>query len=313
MTMARPGFGAGADGFFDCMKTTNVILFQSRERLQQKARTYIEDPQRLLEERGQAVPLLLQALKLGDPDLKREIMLLLGGFAGPDVIWPLFRLLTDPNEDEEVRHDAAIQLSVTASFLSAPQDLIEQLLAALKSTDPVTRAGAAFALGWRGNAAAAIALIDCLYDPDPQVQQAAVNALSNLEDDRILGLLIDRLHHAALEQRRGILYNLWRFADQRPIVAEEYRRILACATDELRADALILLGMIGGIEHQRPAFRRLFKDPDARIRELAFKELAGLTPRELGEFKTDIEAGLADPEPRVKRAVLKAFRKMPPP
>ncbi|MFZ0244033.1 MAG: HEAT repeat domain-containing protein [Desulfobacterales bacterium] len=294
------------------MKTSNVILFQSRERLQQKARAYIEDPPRFLEERGQAVPLLLQALKLGDPDLKREIMLLLGGFAGPDVIWPLFRLLTDPNEDEEVRHDAAVQLSVTASFLNSPQELIDQLVAALKSTDPVTRAAAAFALGWRGNGAAAIALIDCLYDPDPQVQQAAVNALSNLEDDRVLGLLIDRLHHAALEQRRGILYNLWRFAGQRRVVAEEYRCVLACPTDELRTDALILLGMIGGIEHRGPAFRNLFKDPDARIRELAFKELAGLPPPELMAFKNDIQTGLADPEPRVKRAALKIFKKIPP-
>ncbi|MFZ0134457.1 MAG: HEAT repeat domain-containing protein [Desulfobacterales bacterium] len=295
------------------MKTNNVILFQSRERLQQKARAYIEDPQRLLEDRSQAVPLLLQALKLGEPDLKREIMMLLGGFAGPDVVWPLFRLLTDPKEDEDVRHDAAIQLSVTASFLRAPQELIEKLIAALKSTDPVTRAAAAFALGWRGNAAAAIVLIDCLYDPDPQVQQAAVNALSNLEDDRILGLLIDRLHHASLEQRRGILYNLWRFADQRRVVAEEYRRVLACATDELRSDALILLGMIGGLQHHEPAFRKLLTDPDARLRELAFKELAGLASQELAAFKWDIDAGLADPEPRVKRAALKAFRKMPSP
>ncbi len=114
------------------------------------------------------------------------------------------------------------------------------------------------------------------------------------------------------EQRRGILYNLWRFADQRRVVAEEYRRVLACATDELRADALILLGMIGGLQHHEPAFRGLLTDPDARIRELAFKELAGLAAQELAAFKCDIDAGLADPEPRVKRAALKAFRKMPP-
>lgn len=295
------------------MKKSNVILFQSRARLQKKAQIYVEDPERFLEEREQAVPLLLKALKHVDRSLKSQILLLLGGFAGEDVVWPLFHLLTDPGEDEEVRHDAAIQLSVTGSFLREPQALVDQLVAALKNTDPVVRAGAAFALGWRGNAPAAIPLIELLYDSDVQVQQAAVNALSNLQDDRILGLLLDRLNHASLEQRRSILYNLWRFSDQRETVAEVYRSILDRAEDELRVDALVLLGMIGGMKRHLPAYRKFLRDPDARIRELAYKELAGLTSQELVAFRSDIEAGLADPEAKVKRAALKAFKKVLPP
>jgi HEAT repeat protein len=293
------------------MKKNNVILFQSRERLRKKARIYVEDPTRFLEEREQAVPLLLKALKHVDRSLKSRILLLLGGFSGEDVIWPLFHLLTDPSEDEEVRHEAAIQLSVTSSFLREPQALIDQLVVALKNTDPILRAGAAFALGWRGNAAAAIPLIELLYDPDVQVQQAAVNALSNLQDDRILDLLLDRLNHASLEQRRSILYNLWRFSDRLETVTEVYLRILDHMEDELRVDALVLLGMIGGIKHHLPAYHKFLKDRNARIRELAYKELAGLTPQELVAFRSDIEAGLADPEAKVKRAALKAFQKMP--
>ena len=294
------------------MKTSNVILFQSRARLQKKAQVYVEDPKRFLEEREQAVPLLLKALKHADRSLKSRIVLLLGGFAGEDIVWPLYRLLTDPGEDEEVRHDAAIQLSVTGSFLKNPQDLIDQLVIALKNTDPIVRAGAAFALGWRGNAAAAIPLIELLYDPDVQVQQAAVNALSNLQDDRILDLLLDRLNHASLEQRRSILYNLWRFADRRETVTEVYLRILDHTEDELRVDALVLLGMIGGMKHHLSAYRKFLKDTNARIRELAYKELAGLTPQDLVAFRSDIEAGLADPEAKVKRAALKAYQKMLP-
>jgi len=294
------------------MKKNNVILFQSRARLQKKAQVYVEDPTRFLEEREQAVPLLLKALKHVDRGLKSRILLLLGGFAGEDVIWPLFRLLTDPSEDEEVRHEAAIQLSVTGSFLREPQALIDELVVALKNTDPLVRAGAAFALGWRGNAAAAIPLIELLYDPDVQVQQAAVNALSNLQDDRILGLLLDRLNHASLEQRRSILYNLWRFSDRLEMVTEVYLRILDHAEDELRVDALVLLGMIGGIKHHLSAYRKFLKDTNARIRELAYRELAGLMPQQLVAFRSDIEAGLADPETRVKRAALKAFQKLPP-
>ncbi len=294
------------------MKKTNVILFQSRARIQKKAQVYLEDPQRFLEEREQAVPLLLKALKHANRGLKSRIVLLLGGFAGEDIVWPLYRLLTDPGEDEEVRHDAAIQLSVTGSFLKNPQALVDRLVIALKNTDPMVRAGAAFALGWRGNAAAAIYLIELLYDPDVQVQQSAVNALSNLEDDRILGLLLDRLNNASLEQRRSILYNLWRFSDQRETVAEVYLRVLEHTEDELRVDALVLLGMIGGINHHLPAYRKFLEDSNARIRELAYKELAGLPPQQLVAFRSDIEAGLSDPEAKVKRAALKAFKKIPP-
>jgi len=294
------------------MKKNNVILFQSQARIQKKAQVYLEDPQRFLEERKQAVPLLLKALKHVDPNFKSRIILLLGGLAGEDIVWPLYKLLTDQGEDEEVRHEAAIQLSVTGSFLREPQALVDQLVIALKNTDPIIRAGAAFALGWRGNAAAAIPLIELLYDPDVQVQQSAVNALSNLEDDRILGLLLDRLNHASLEQRRSILYNLWRFTDQRETVAEVYLRVLEHTEDELRVDALVLLGMIGGIKHHQPAYRKFLEDPNARIRELAYKELAGLPPQELVAFRSDIEAGLADPEAKVKRAALKAFQKMSP-
>ena len=294
------------------MKKAKVILFQSRARIQKKSQVYLEDPQRFLEEREQAVPLLLKALKHVDPNFKSRIILLLGGLAGKDIVWPLYNLLIDPGEDEEVRHDAAIQLSVTGSFLKNPQALVDRLVIALKNTDPIVRAGAAFALGWRGNAAAALPLIELLYDPDEQVQQSAVNALSNLEDDRILGLLLDRLNHASLEQRRSILYNLWRFSDQRETVAEVYLRVLEHTEDELRVDALDLLGMIGGMKHHLPAYRKFLEDSNARIRELAYKELAGLPPQELVGFRSDIEAGLADPEARVKQAALKAFQKMSP-
>ena len=164
-----------------------------------------------------------------------------------------------------------------------------------------------------GAAAAAIPLIELLYDSDVQVQQAAVNALANLQDDRILGLLLDRLNHASLEQRRSILYNLWRFSDQWEKVAEVYLRILDHMEDELRVDALVLLGMIDGMKHHLAAYRKFLKDADARIRELAFNELAGLTSHELIAIRSDIEAGLADPEAKVKRAALKAFQKMLPP
>lgn len=63
-------------------------------------------------------------------------------------------------------------------------------------------------MGWEGNTQAAIPLIELLYDSDIRVQQTAVNALSNLRDDRILSLMLERLEHGPLEQKRCILFNL---------------------------------------------------------------------------------------------------------
>ena len=97
------------------------------------------------------------------------------------------------------------------------------------------------------------------------------------------------------------------------MVTEVYLRILDHAEDELRVDALVLLGMIGGMKHHLSAYRKFLKDTNARIRELAYKELSGLTPQQLVAFRSDIEAGLADPEAKVKRAALKVFQKMLPP
>jgi HEAT repeat protein len=294
------------------MKPTNVIVFQSQERVLIRARAYVDDPRRFLAERDHAVPLLLKALKLAEPDLKSRIILLLGGFAKEEIVGPLYDLLTDPDQDDAVRHHAAVQLSVTGALLSKPQPLVVRLVTALANTNSAVRAGAAFALGWRGNTEAAIPLIDLLYDPDPHVQQAAVHALANLQEDRVLGLLLDRLEHASVEQRRSILCNLWRFSNQREAVVRVCLRIAENVRDTLRVDALILLGMIGGIKDHRGAYRKFLRDPDARVRELAYKHVAGLRPQELTAFENDISAGLDDSHADVKRAALTAFKRLRP-
>jgi hypothetical protein len=74
-------------------------------------------------------------------------------------------------------------------------------------------------LGWEGNTQVVIPLIELLYDPDINVQQTAVSALSNLRNDRITGLMLERLEHGPLEQKRSIFFNLWRFY---PNVAETF-------------------------------------------------------------------------------------------
>ena len=237
-------------------------------------------------------------------------MLLLGSFAKQEVSWPLYEIMVDPNESEDSHHDASIQLSVIFPFLKDPQPLIDRLLEDVKNQNPLARLNAAFALGWEGNAQAAIPLIELLYDPDEKVQQSAVNALSNLRDDRIFSLMLERLEHGALEQKRTILLNLWRFYSKRDEVVSVYLRYLEHENDELRFDALVLLGLITDVKTYLKVYVRSLSDPNPRIRGLALKELAELGKDELAGLRNKLKEMLSDPEMDVKRGAMEILKKL---
>jgi HEAT repeat protein len=288
----------------------NIIPFDSHSRLLEKAGRYLENLELFLAERDQAVPLLLKALKLADRRVKHRIVLLLGGIARQQITEPLYAMMTDPHEDDDVRHDAAIQLSVTMPLQQHPDPLVNRLLKDLKSSDVQLRANAAFALGWEGNRRAAIPLIECLGDPDAQVQQAAVNALTNLQEDGILDLLIERMETAAGEQRRAILFNLWRFFSRREAVTGVYLRYLEHPDEELRFDALVLLGTVADVGDHLPVYRRCLGDRSASVRELAYKALSELPSQTLAELRDEIVAGMNDPDVKVKQAALKLHKRI---
>jgi HEAT repeat protein len=292
------------------MKNSNVIDFKPKERLLEKAGSYIESIELFLEEQDEAVPLLLKALEHADHELKHEIILLLGSFAKQEMAWPLYQMITDPDKDEELRRDASIQLSVISPFLKEPQPLIDHLLEDIKSPDPELRLHAAFALGWEGNLQAAIPLIELLYDSDIRVQQTAVNALSNLRDDRILSLMLERLEHGPMEQKRCILLNLWRFYSKREEVVSVYLKYLNHEDADLRFDALVLLAtMTETIEHVT-TYRKCLKDKDARIRALALKELNEVSGKDLLELRDEFRDMLSDPDMQVKKAAMQILKKL---
>jgi len=292
------------------MKKNRVIKFDSKERILKKARSYVESVETFFDESEQAIPLLLKAMKLADRDFKREIMLLLGSFAKDAVVWPLYDLMTDPSESEEIRHDAAIQLSVIGPLLKNSQQLVDRLLQEIGSTDAQRRLHATFAIGWEGNFQAATSLIERLFDSDPEVQQTAVSALCNLRDDRILDLLLDRLNHGPFEQKRIILFNLWRFYSKREKVTQVYIKCLEHEDPELRFDALVCLGPITEVRNHVNVYRKCLKDKDSRIRELALKRLAEEpTESVLESLRAEIKTLLDDPDMKVKRAAVKVFSK----
>jgi HEAT repeat protein len=290
------------------MSKGKVIDFKPKERLFDKVATYLESVELFLEEKGKAVPLLLKALKRADRKLKHEIMLLLGSFAKQEIAWPLYEMMVDPNEEEEIRNSASIQLSVVFPFLKDPQPLMDRLLEDINNPDPELRVHAAFALGWEGNAQAAIPLIELLYDSDIRVQQTAVNALSNLRDDRILNLMLERLEHGPLEQKRCILLNLWRFYSRQKEVISVYLKYVDHENADLRFDALVLLGLVTETKDHIPTYSKSLGDTDSRVRALALKQLDEVSGEDLVGLEEEIEALLSDPDMKVKRAATKLLK-----
>ena len=292
------------------MKKNRVIEFDPRERILEKAKKYVGSLDLFSEEADQAIPVLLKALKYADRDLKHSIMVVLGSFAKEELVWPLHDVMTDPSENEEIRHDAAIQLSVIGPFLKDPQPLRDKLLKDVENSDAEQRLHATFALGWEGNFQAAIPLIGRLYDSEVRIQQTAVDALCNLRDDRILGLLLDRLDHGSLEQKRSILFNLWRFYSKAEEVKKVYLNYLDHEDAELRFDALVCLGPMTVVQEYLEVYRRCLKDEDGRIRELALKRLAEQGGESVLEsLRGEIEPLLKDSDINVRKAALKMLEK----
>jgi len=292
------------------MSKMGVIPFESRDQVLQHARIYLDSVELFLEEREKAVPVLLKALRHADRHFRHEIMLLLGSFAKQEMAWPLYEMVADPHEAEENRHDASIQLSVIFPFLKNPQPIIDRLLEDLAHEDPLMRMNAAFALGWEGNTQAVIPLIERLYDPDTRVQQNAVNALANLRDDRILSLMLERLEHGSRDQKRAILFNLWRFYSKRDEVISVYLKYLNHEDDDLRFDALVLLGLVTEAGTHLNVYVKGLSDPDPRIRALALRELNEFGKDEISGLRDTIEDLLSDPEMGVKRAAMEILKKL---
>ena len=277
-----------------------IVPFNSRERLLIQAKKYISDPGLIIAEKDRAIPLLLRTLKLGELKLRREIILLLGSFAKEDVYWPLYEIMCDPGEPDELRDQAALHLSVIGPFLDDPHALIKKLIADLKNPDTDVKVRSILALGWEGNMGAALSLIECLYDPDEEIQEVAVSALCNLKDSRVIGLLFDRIRHCSLDQKRAILFNLWRFKDKQKEITEIYRKELEQGEPSLRLDILILLGQLNNHMRHEELYRSFLKDPNPKIRALALERLGAMNSIELEHVLPFLD----DPAMEVKKTAI---------
>lgn len=290
----------------------DIIPFNVQERLLIKVRGYVAALDRLMNEADQAIPLFVKALKVADEELRLKIVLMLGTLARPQVIWPLYGLMRDVQENESIRQAAAIQLSVVGGLVADNEALVDQLLVDLGHQDPFVRANAAFALGWEGNQRAVRTLVELLHDPDVEVQQAVVNALSNVKDESLFQLLIERLAHGSHDQQRTILYNLYRFSSRKKEVVEIYLRYLRHPDGDLRYDALAVFDAVADPRDHLQAYGNCLQDREARIRELALVRLGRVDALALAGLQPLVRSLVQDPQPQVRQAAIKLLRHMEP-
>jgi HEAT repeat protein len=289
-----------------------VIRFNAQERLLAKARAYASNAGELVQQSDRAIVLLNQAFKSADEDLKIQIVLMLGALVRPQVVWPLYKLMHDVDESELIRHAAAVQLSVLGGLLPECGPLVSQLVDDLRHQDPFVRANAAFALGWEGNREATDCLIECLDDEDPEVQQAAVNALANLRDERLFGLLAGRISQGAREQKRTILYNLFRFTTRKAEAISIYERFIREGDRDLRYDALMVFQILVEPVRHMALYQDCLTDGDHRVRELALLHLLAAPPAELLRLQDKILAMTRDPQPNVRCAAVRLYHYIQP-
>jgi HEAT repeat protein len=292
------------------MTQNNIIQFNPTERVISKVDKYLESRELFFENREAAIPLLLNAFKYADSALKQKIILLLGSSAKQEVAWPFYKMLSDPVENEEIKYIAAVQLRVIFPTLKDSQPLIDRLLRDLENEDPEIRMYAATALGWDGNFQAAIPLIALLFDSDMDVMQAAVNALTDLGDDRIFTILTDRLKYGTLEQKRCILFNLWHLTSKQDEVIDVYLNYLNNPNAELRYDSLVLLKALTEPEECLDAYIQCLNDEDSRIRLLALECIGEADRNRIIDFKKKITAMYADPDLDVQAAAKKIMSQL---
>lgn len=288
----------------------NIIQFDVQERLLAKVRCYIYGVDKLIREGDEAIDVLLRAYPLAKDDLKIKIVLLLGTLASPAVIDPLLTIMRNDADSEAIRQAAAIQLSVVGGVLGDNEPLVCQLLEMLQGGPVFDRANAAFALGWQGNLQASPFLIDCLFDAETDVQQAAVNALSNIQDDRLFSVLTDRLHKRSTEQQRCILYNLVQFSSRHNEIVQICKNYLFDRDSDLRYDALVVLNTIADPNESVALLEKCLNDPDARIRERVLITLTAADHHLLTALEPKVRKLLNDNSSLVRRAAVQLLHRI---
>jgi HEAT repeat protein len=279
----------------------NISAFPDQQHALERVGAWLENPGEIPEINDQAVLLIRRALGPAPEAMKVRILLLLGSSRRSSAADTLYSLMVDSAQSEEVRRFAAVQLCSQGPSLEIAQVLVAHLIEELNCSQPARRANAAIALGWEGHLDCVLDLLEVLYDEDPDVQEAAVEALTNLGDPRIVAPFIERLQTAPLAQQKVILYNIERFAGADPRVAATYLNYLSHPKVELRLDALSLLGRVSSISEHLAGYAGCLGDVDPAVRAMALDHLYHQAPETISALAPQIETLSSDPHEEVRR------------
>jgi HEAT repeat protein len=281
--------------------TDNIIAFPDQQLALERVGAWLDIPGELPEINDQAVLLMRRAFGLAPEAMKVRILLLLGTSRRSSAADTLYSIMVDIAQSEEVRRFAAVQLCSQGPNLEIAKVLVSHLIEELNCSQPERRANAAIALGWEGHLDCVLDLLEVLYDEDPDVQEAAVEALTNLGDARIVAPFIERLQTAPLAQQKVILYNLERFAGADPRVAATYLNYLSHPKAELRIDALSLLGRVSSISEHMAGYAGCLGDVDPAVRTMALDHLYHQSPETISALAPQIEILASDPYEEIRK------------
>jgi HEAT repeat protein len=286
--------------------SAKIYRFESKAERLKRAQALADDVELLLDEGERAVPYLLTGLRDGNPDLQLSCALALSSWHKEASLEPFYQLMADSVQDADLRNHLAISLSVIGGIRGFPDWLMERLIADLESSDATLRGLAATALGWEGNTEAIVPLLPRLFDPEFTVRLQTAAALSEIEDPRVLELLLDRLEHSTDEERIGLMLNLHNFQDERAFQAILDQ--LDHPNAEVRFHALAYLCTFFA---DRPEINerclRLLNDPDPRICQLAAKELGH---RRVASAEEPLQAMLQETDMETRRVALVALQQI---
>jgi HEAT repeat protein len=291
-------------------KCDNIIEFPDPEQALQLVNAWLEGPGEPAWINDQTVLLIRRAFRLAPSAMRIRMLLMLGVSRRPSAADTLYTIMIDSDYNDEVRRFAAVQLCSLGPGLEIETLLVAHLTEELNSPQPQRRANAAIALGWEGHLDCVLDLLKVLYDPDPEVQEAAAEALTNLGDARIVAPFIERLQTAPVAQQKVILYNLERFAGADGGVKATYLNYLSHPNPELRLDALSLLTRVSSIDEHMEVCAACLGDTEFAVRALALDHLYHQAPGTIATLDPQIEALTKDPYPEIRkraRALLSAI------
>jgi HEAT repeat protein len=247
-----------------------------------------------------AVQALIDALRTGSSELKREAAAMLARLKDPHAGVPLVGLLQDA--DPAVRQAGAAALEQMAGVLDTQTaTALVGLLPAMQDED--TKRLLTHLVG--AVPTAVVPLCEMLKHPDPEMQVTAATMLDHLLDPRSVDAFIDAMGQpavrdiavgtlkklAAIRERIDQAFNALRdvegasereearmatVIDLLGIGRPSVEILIEYLEDEdwlVREAAADLLGKIGDVRAVEPLMKRLERDKDTGVKELALKSL----------------------------------------